>query len=70
MRFGIAALTAGFILDLLLGDPEWLYHPVRLIGWLISRLEKHLRATVGLDKNFRKSCLQSVMCVEELLDMT
>ena len=47
MRFGIAALTAGFILDLLLGDPEWLYHPVRLIGWLISRLEKHLRAKGG-----------------------
>ena len=47
MRFGIAALTAGFILDLLLGDPEWLYHPVRLIGGLISRLEKHLRAKGG-----------------------
>ena len=31
MRFGIAALIAGFLLDLLLGDPEWLYHPVRLI---------------------------------------
>ena len=40
MRFGIAALIIGFILDLLLGDPEWLYHPVRLIGGLISRLEK------------------------------
>jgi adenosylcobinamide-phosphate synthase len=26
------ALTAGFILDLLLGDPRWLPHPVRLIG--------------------------------------
>ena len=47
MRFGIAALIAGFILDLLLGDPEWLYHPVRLIGGLISRLEKRLRAKGG-----------------------
>ena len=47
MRFGIAALIVGFILDLLLGDPEWLYHPVRLIGGLISRLEKRLRARGG-----------------------
>lgn len=34
----------------------------------LEALEKHLRATVGLDKNFRKSCLQSVMCVEEILE--
>ena len=54
MRFGIAALIAGFILDLLLGDPEWLYHPVRLIGGLISRLEKHLRAKDG---NLRRSAV-------------
>ena len=54
MRFGIAALIAGFILDLLLGDPEWLYHPVRLIGGLISRLEKRLRARGG---NLRRSAV-------------
>ena len=54
MRFGIAALIAGFILDLLLGDPEWLYHPVRLIGGLISRLEKYLRAKGG---NLRRSAV-------------
>ena len=47
MRLGIAALIAGYILDLLLGDPEWLYHPVRLIGKLISFLEKRLRARGG-----------------------
>ena len=54
MRFGIAALIAGFVLDLLLGDPEWLYHPVRLIGGLISRLEKRLRARDG---NLRRSAV-------------
>lgn len=54
MRFGIAALIAGFVLDLLLGDPEWLYHPVRLIGGLISRLEKRLRARGG---NLRRSAV-------------
>lgn len=36
----IFALTTGFVLDLLLGDPRWLYHPVRLIGTWISFLEK------------------------------
>jgi adenosylcobinamide-phosphate synthase len=35
-------LTA-FILDLLLGDPPWLPHPVRGIGWLIKRSEMVLR---------------------------
>ena len=54
MCFGIAALIAGFLLDLLLGDPEWLYHPVRLIGKYISIAEKRLRARGG---NLRKSAV-------------
>ena len=33
----------GFGLDLILGDPHWLYHPVRLIGLGISGGEKLLR---------------------------
>ena len=36
-------LPAGFLLDLLMGDPRWLYHPVCLIGKLISVLEKGIR---------------------------
>ena len=36
-------LAAGFLLDLAIGDPRWLYHPVRLIGKLIDRLETHIR---------------------------
>ena len=47
MKLGIAALIAGYLLDLLLGDPEWLYHPVRLIGKYISFAEKHLRKRGG-----------------------
>lgn len=35
----IIAFVAGFLLDLLLGDPHWMPHPVRLIGKLISVLE-------------------------------
>ena len=32
-------LTAGLLLDALFGDPVWLYHPVRMIGKLITGLE-------------------------------
>ena len=37
------ALVLGFFIDLLVGDPRWLYHPVRIIGHGISFLEKYLR---------------------------
>lgn len=41
--YSMAALAAGFMLDLIIGDPRWLYHPVCLIGNLIAFLEKILR---------------------------
>lgn len=43
MSMHMTALAAGFLLDLIFGDPAFLYHPVRLIGNLISLLEKGLR---------------------------
>ncbi len=43
MKISLLALVAGFLLDLLLGDPVWIYHPIRLIGNLIAVLEKNLR---------------------------
>ncbi len=36
-------LLLAFLADLVIGDPRWLPHPVRLIGALISGLEKFLR---------------------------
>ncbi len=39
----LGALCLGFLLDLLIGDPRFLYHPVRFIGLLITKLEKFLR---------------------------
>ena len=36
-------IVAGFLLDQLFGDPHWLPHPVRGIGWLIDRMEGGLR---------------------------
>lgn len=41
--YSIIACIIGFLLDLLIGDPRWLYHPVRLIGKLIDFFEKILR---------------------------
>ncbi len=43
MLNSLLAVAAGFFLDLLLGDPENLWHPVRAIGWLISKSEAVLR---------------------------
>lgn len=43
MKLSILALILGFVLDLIFGDPIWLYHPVRAIGLLISRLEPLFR---------------------------
>ena len=42
MKYHIVAFFFGFLLDLVLGDPYWLPHPIRLIGNLISKLEKKL----------------------------
>jgi adenosylcobinamide-phosphate synthase len=36
-------LIAGFALDLLVGDPRWLPHPVRVIGRVAQRAEPHCR---------------------------
>ena len=36
------AVVLGFLLDLLLGDPEHWFHPVRLIGGLVRELERRL----------------------------
>ena len=36
-------LILAFVLDALLGDPVWLYHPIRVIGKWISLTEKILR---------------------------
>lgn len=40
----------GMILDWIFGDPVWLYHPVRIIGKLITFLERHLRKFAGEDE--------------------
>lgn len=45
------AILVGFIMDLIIGDPHWMYHPVRLIGKLITFLEDMLRKTFPKTKD-------------------
>ena len=58
------AIALGFLLDLILGDPHWLYHPVQLIGSLISWLEKGLLKKDDTDgKKFFKGVVLSVLVI-------
>ena len=47
----LAAIIAGFILDLIFGDPHWLPHPICLIGNLIGFIESNLRPKLAPNKN-------------------
>ncbi|MCI0605573.1 adenosylcobinamide-phosphate synthase CbiB [bacterium] len=38
-----AIFISAYLLDLIIGDPEWLPHPVRLIGWITNSGERMIR---------------------------
>lgn len=44
MQLSMMALAIGFCIDLIVGDPHWMIHPISLIGAFIIKLEKLLRA--------------------------
>lgn len=39
----VCAMLIGFVLDLILGDPHGLVHPVQIIGWFIDKLKKGMQ---------------------------
>lgn len=39
-------IALAYILDLIFGDPRWMPHPVKGIGWLIKKLELFLREAI------------------------
>jgi len=41
--YSIYACFIGFFIDFIIGDPQWLFHPIRLIGKLIVFFEKYFR---------------------------
>jgi adenosylcobinamide-phosphate synthase len=49
------ALIIGYILDLIIGDPQGFFHPIRLIGNLISYVEGILRLKCKGKKNEKKA---------------
>ena len=60
MCYHIFAFIAGFVLDLLIGDPHFIPHPVRLIGSLISFCDKRLNCDAGYnisEKKFKRGML-------------
>lgn len=54
MCYHIFAFIAGFALDLLIGDPHFIPHPVRLIGSLISFCDKRLNCDAGYNISEKK----------------
>lgn len=40
-------IVLAFVVDLLFGDPRWLPHPIRLIGWFAARIELGTRKIVA-----------------------
>ncbi len=63
------AFFLGFLLDLILGDPHWLPHPVRAIGWLTAKTEGWLRGN-GTDGNEEKELQMGVWMVVIVLAST
>ncbi|MFH1394551.1 MAG: adenosylcobinamide-phosphate synthase CbiB [Candidatus Omnitrophota bacterium] len=56
-------LICSYITDLVFGDPEWLPHPVRLMGGLITFLEKLLGRKSGFLKERIKGVFLAVLVV-------
>ena len=48
------ALASGYLLDLLIGDPHWMWHPVSLIGRIIQRFEKKLLNITSEERDNKK----------------
>ena len=63
MKYHILAFFGGFLLDLLLGDPQGFPHPIRLIGGMIARLESLLLGDQDLSdrEKFRRGVVLAVL---------
>ncbi len=67
----ITAFFAGFLLDLLLGDPYRLPHPVRLIGKLIAKLDGALLGKLdGRERDKKREFRRGILLVLLVLTAT
>lgn len=69
MRYHITAFFLGFLLDLMIGDPYWLPHPIRWIGSLIAKTEKWLLGE-GKERNEKKELHRGTGLVLIVLSVT
>nr|WP_010242983.1 adenosylcobinamide-phosphate synthase CbiB [Acetivibrio cellulolyticus] len=46
IMYNFIDIIIAFIIDLMVGDPYWMPHPVRYIGWVIKKTESILRRIV------------------------
>ena len=65
----LLALGLGFFLDLLIGDPHWLPHPVRWMGWFIKKLEPPLRNIFPKSKN-GEICAGTILVIVVIIVFT
>lgn len=72
MLISLFAYMAGFMLDLIFGDPQWKYHPVRLIGRFISTMETKLLKSGRSDSELLKNgiALEIIVCTAAYLSAT
>ena len=63
MKFTVLALILGFIIDLIVGDPHSIPHPVVFIGKLISLLEKELRKRFPLSRRSGRRAIRPAACM-------
>ena len=49
------ALTLAYLVDLIIGDPRWLPHPVRVMGRLIEKLETAIRESIDWEVREKKT---------------
>lgn len=66
------AIVCGFFIDLLVGDPRWLVHPVVIMGKCIVFLEKKLRAVFPktADGEFKAGAVMALIMVIGTLGIT
>ena len=69
MKYHMIAFAAGFLLDLIVGDPYCLPHPIRMIGNLIAGLEKKLLKLDGARED-RQELLNGCVLVCAVLFVT
>jgi hypothetical protein len=55
-------LLAAFVLDLFFGDPRWLPHPVRGIGWLALHLVSMLMMPSWDSVSLKSNTPASIAC--------